>query len=259
MNAMVTWPPAGRAGNFFFMCAAAWCYAKRYGLEFSVPNHTTSEVWNPIYLQHLVHPNYTPHKPEVSIYENSFSYQELKYDPGWKNLDYNIVLRGYWQSYKYFWDLREGMLDAWGLPWHHIPDVCSVHARYGDYLVIPGKHILVDEGYLLAAIDLIKNNTGIRRFKVFSDDIALFKERHGHIYNFEYSTNGDIISDLTEMSCCHSHINSSSTFAYWAAILNRNPDKVVVTQEKWFQDGWMDEYRRPVDTSDLLPPEWIKI
>lgn len=259
MNGFVTWPAVGRAGNFFFMAAATWCYAKKHGLEWSVPGYTNSEMWNPVYLQQFVNPNYNPGLPEISVYENSFSYHELSFNESWRTMYANIIFRGYWQSYKYFWDMKNEMIDAWAMPWQHKADVCSVHARFGDYLVIPGKHIIVDEKYLREAIEVIKFTRNIYRFKVFSDDIPLFKQTLGHVYDFEYSTNNDIISDLTEMSGCHSHINSSSTFSYWAAILNRNPDKMVITQQKWFQDGWMDEYRRPVDTSDLLPPEWIKL
>ena len=252
----VSFLPAGRAGNFFFTCAAAWAYAKRHGFDFSVPKYTTSEFWSPLYLPHLQNPEYNDQQPRVIVREKHFHYAPIEFSEGWRGN--NIVLSGYFQSYKYFNEYRDEMLDAFALPWHHIPDVCSIQARFGDYLTIEGKHILVDEPYLKSAMELVTAETGIIRFKVFSDDLNYFKHNFGHLYNFEYSTNNDILSDLIEISCCHSQIGSSSTFAWWGAYLNRNPMKAVVQQGQWFQQGWSDG-NGVVDTSDLLLPEWYII
>ena len=68
------------------------------------------------------------------------------------------------------------------------------------------------------------------------------------------ATSTNEVDDLVEMSCCHSNINSSSTFSWWSAWLNRNPDKVIITQEKWFQDGWMN-----MNTEDIIPSNWHKL
>lgn len=249
---MVSFTPMGRAGNFFFECATAWAYAKGHGLEFSVPKNTSHEFWSPIYLQHLIDPSYNPSISPIVVREQAFHYNELPFEEAWRGC--SIMLHGYFQSDKYFNEYREEMLNAFALPWHPESDVCSIHARYGDYLTIEGKHIIIDEDYLLKAMRGISEYTGITRYKVFSDDIPLFKQRHGDLFNFEYSENTDILQDLIDMSCCAHHINSSSTFAWWGAYLNRSADKIVVTPHKWFQDGWDN-----ADTKDIVPQEWIKI
>jgi len=147
------------------------------------------------------------------------------------------------------------MLEAFNLPWQLKEDTCSIHARYGDYLTIEGKHIIIDEEYLLKSMSLITERTGVKKFKVFSDDIPLFKQRHGYLYDFEYSENGaDIMQDLIDASCCAHNICSSSTFSWWIYWLNRNPDKVGIFQEKWFQDGWDG-----ADTKDIYPSGVIKL
>ena len=89
---------------------------------------------------------------------------------------------------------------------------------------------------------------------IFFEMKNYFQNKFGHLYNFEYSTNSDIMQDFIEISCCHSNINSSSTFSFWGAYLNRNPEKIVITQEKWFQTGWDG-----ADTKDIIPSTWIKL
>lgn len=250
---MVGFIPAGRLGNFFFTCAAALAYSIKHGLDFTVPISTSSDFWSPIYLKHLQNPYYDPNLPTITIKEKHFHYAPIPYlkdDWWWKN----IIFSGYFQSEKYFLPQKQEVLEAFNLDWHLIPNTCSIQARFGDYLTIVGKHIVMDEPFLKKAMPIITKKTGIKKFKVFSDDIQYFKNNLGHIYDFEYSENTDIWSDFIDISCCHSHINSSSTFAWWSAYVNKNPDKVIVTDHRWFQNGWDN-----ADTKDLIPKEWIKI
>lgn len=251
---MVSFRAAGRMGNFLFEAASSYGYARRHNLEWSVPNWTTNNFWSPLYLQHLVHPEYNK-REDVLINENGMQYQEIPFKEEWRNK--NIVLNGYWQTDLYFREYREDILNLFAYPYKMIEDTCSIQARFGDYLIIEGKHILVDESYLSNAMKYVNEETGISKFKVFSDDINYFKTNFGYLYDFEYSTNG-IEQDLIEISCCHSNINSSSTFSWWGAWLNRNPEKIVVTQEKWFQDGWKDGSIL-ADTSNIVPENWIKL
>lgn len=248
----VSFIPAGRLGNYFFTCAAAWAYAKRHGMEFSAPTRTSNEFWSPIYMPHLQDLNYDNSIPTITVREKHFHYAPIDFQEEWRNN--NITLSGYFQSEKYWKEYKEEMLDAFKLDWHLNKDICSLHGRFGDYLTIGGKHILLTKEFILDAIEIIKEKTGITRFKVFSDDLNYFRNQFGNLYPFEYSTNETIWEDFIEMSCCHSHINSSSTFSWWSAYVNRNPDKVIVTSRNWFQPNWDN-----ADTSDIVPSDWIKI
>jgi len=249
---MISYLPGGRMGNALFQSAMMIATALRNGTEYSMPRQTSSSVWSPIYFPYLHNPKWQEGRVDMIIDEKQFHYVPLEYDKSWNDLQ--VVLRGYWQDQRYFKDYKDEVIAAFNLPWNHKPDICSIHARYGDYLTIPGKHIIIDDDYLKNAIDLIQDKTGIKRFKVFSDDINLFKNRHGSLYPFEYSTNDNEVDDLIEISCCASHINSSSTFSWWGAYLNKNPDKIIVTQRDWFRMGWDG-----ADTSGIIPSEWIKI
>jgi hypothetical protein len=248
---MVTFPAVGRLGNFYFECATAIAYSLEHELEFTVPFTTTSDYWSPIYLKHLQNGKYDSSLEKIEIEEKVFEYQELPFEERWR--DKNIIINGYRQSYKYFEKYRDEILYLFGHPYEK-KNVCSIHARYGDYLEIIGKHIIIDENYLTRAMKIITERTGINRFKVFSDDLQTFKNRLGHLYDFEYSSNTNETDDLIEMSCCDSHVNSSSTFSWWGAWLNQNPDKVIVTPTDWFQKGWCN-----LNTKDIVPESWIKI
>lgn len=253
---MVSFLPQGRCGNFMFEAAACIGYALKHGIAYHIPNRTTHEFYNPLYLQHLCNPSYNPHNQRIVVREKNFHYDELPFEESWGGQ--NIILNGYFQSFKYYQEYRKEVLNAFNLHWELKPDMCSIHARYGDYLIYTNKHIVVDEEYVYRAMRLVHEQIGIERFKVFSDDIPLFKQRHGHLYDFEYSANGDIMTDLVEASCCHSNIGSSSTFSYWIAELNRNPDKIKTVQSKWFVDGW-SESGLPYNTADLLDDKWVKL
>lgn len=250
---IVSFIPAGRLGNFFFTCSAAFAYAKKHGLDFSVPYRTSNDFWSPIYLHHLQNPNFVDGGNDtIIVREHQFHYSPIEFREEWR--DKNIILSGYFQSNLYFKDFEKEMFEAYKLPRNPQNDVCSLHARFGDYRTIEGKHILVDAPYIQSAIDLIISKTKLKRIKVFSDDIPFFIEQFGHLYPFEYSTNDNIWDDFIEITNCHSHINSSSTFSWWGAYANPNPNKVIITQKKWFQEGWDN-----ADTKDIIPENWIKL
>ena len=54
------------------------------------------------------------------------------------------------------------------------------------------------------------------------------------------------------MSQCQHNIIANSTFSWWGAFLNSNPNKTVVYPNKWFgPSNWK------LKTWDMFPPEWV--
>ena len=88
-------------------------------------------------------------------------------------------------------------------------------------------------------------------YLLFSDDLAWCRDnmRGDNVF---YSDARGTLEDLLQMSECHYHIIANSTFSWWAAWLDRKPDKVVIAPRQWFGPA-----ARHRNTADLLPSAWI--
>ena len=65
--------------------------------------------------------------------------------------------------------------------------------------------------------------------------------------------NGDRnYEDLFLMSQSQHNIIANSTFSWWAAWLNKNPNKIVISPLVWFADGHLDP-------RDLIPQSWRRV
>lgn len=237
---------AGRMGNFLFQAATAMAYAWKHGLEYTLPDTTNNAFHNPIYLQHLVNPKFDPNLPSVTIQEKQHTYQDLPYKSEWEGK--NIFLKGWWQTEKYFKEYRDRIIAEFGFPWKLLKNSVSVHVRRGDYLTLTEKHPPVTKEWYLKAMERFPNHN----FTFFSDEPE-WCSRNFRGKNISISTGNSEVTDLIAMSCHAHHVCSASTFSWWGAWLNQNPDKKIIIPKLWFQPG------RKEDTSDIVPESWIKM
>lgn len=238
----------GRMGNFLFQVACAITYAWRHGLEFTIPNTTKDPRNNPIYLQHLVNPRWDPALPSVQIVEQSHAFQVLPFQEAWR--DKNIILDGYWQTEKYFLEFRDRLLETFAYPWEPWKGIVSFHVRRGDYLRLAYKHPPVSLDWMHRAMALFPGY----HFLFFSDDIKWCQSVFGDRKDVTFSTGKSIEEDLIRMSWCEHHICSASTFSWWGAWLNRNPQKRILMPDWWFTPG----YQR-INTKDIVPTHWERL
>lgn len=132
----------------------------------------------------------------------------------------------------------------------------SIHVRRGDYMndfYIKILGAICDMDYYSRAIKYIKSELGDNvHFFIFSDDKEYAQDLfQSEIISFvDFNIGLDSWQDMYLMSKCKHNIIANSTFSWWGAWLNRNPQKIVVAPSKWL--SYMDH-------DDLVPSEWKRL
>lgn len=235
----------GRCGNVMFQASHCIALSFEHRTNFSFPNSTTNPKWNPLYLQHLVDPNWIQGKEDVLINELHHEWQPIEWKDEWH--DKQVVLNGYWQSEKYFKKYRNEILYLFDFPYEMKEGIVSVHIRRGDYLNLRDKHPDITKEWYEMAMAKFPGY----KFKFFSDDIPYCRQTFGHRSDCEFSANVDEISDLVEMASCEHNICSPSTFAWWGMWANKNENKKVIFPKLWFVENYH------LNTKDIVP-EWCE-
>ena len=58
--------------------------------------------------------------------------------------------------------------------------------------------------------------------------------------------------DMFLMTQCRHNIIANSSFSWWGAWLNNNPDKIVVAPMRWFNN-------KNINQANIIPPNWIRL
>ncbi|MCK9581418.1 MAG: alpha-1,2-fucosyltransferase [Methanoregula sp.] len=132
----------------------------------------------------------------------------------------------------------------------------SVHLRRGDYVSdqkTKAYHGVCEPEYYNKAVQIIKEKVVNPTFFVFSDDIGWAKSNL-NIEDSIFVSNPEIkdCEEMILMSNCKHNIVANSSFSWWGAWLNNNPEKIVIAPKRWFLD-------KKVDKNDIVPNGWIKI
>lgn len=193
------------------------------------------------------------------------------YWPAFEELRASCYLDGYWQSFLYFsssaaqlrTDFRfrlplEGENARVAEQIAAAPRSVSIHVRRGDYVSsrqTASHHGTAGVEYYRAAVALISASLiQPPQFFVFSDDIAWARASltlPADTVFVAHNTGTDSHFDMHLMSRCQHSIIANSSFSWWAAWLNRNPDKIVIAPLRWVL--------APYDTATLTPASWIRI
>lgn len=172
----------------------------------------------------------------------------------------NIYLNGYYDNYAAIY-LKESIDD---LRKEFIPqkisektqllvnevsstDSTAIHVRRSDQLHSKGH--LADLAYYKKAIEEVSRKKTNTNFYVFSDDIDWCKVQFAGLDRMKFVDNSDkddATGDFTSMMHCKNNIIAYSTYSWWAAMLNPNKDKIVISPQFY-------------DSKGFLPDEWIQL
>lgn len=176
-------------------------------------------------------------------------------------------LQGYWQSERYFVEHSSTIRSDFTFrqpPTGYSADLAriilgtaavSVHIRRGDYVnnakTLSWHGVCPPEYYLNAIENLSKRVPGARFF-AFSDDLKWVADvllpRYPDLILVDQNKGENSYNDMRLMSLCQHHIIANSSFSWWGAWLNANPDKIVIAPKHWFANG--------TETVDLIPDAW---
>lgn len=198
----------------------------------------------------------------------------------------NTSIHGYFQSTYYFNDFKEQICKELTPKQEYLDfaedyltslredgsEIVSIHLRRGDntdgtnkeYLTFYGENDIYDENsvygkYITNALKHFENQkvkflvfTGGSRTGDDKDDI-LWAKKTFKKDNFYVSETNDPMKDFAMiMSCDHNITCHLTTFGWWAAYLNTNPNKKVIAPKDYFYDQ-PSHYERP----GFFPDDWI--
>jgi hypothetical protein len=78
---------------------------------------------------------------------------------------------------------------------------------------------------------------------------------NGQVHSLTVAVNHTYVADGIVTHNCEHQIIANSSFSWWAAWMNDNPDKVVVAPKNWFGPKLAPAH--PID--DLIPEGWVQI
>lgn len=256
----------GQLGNELFIVAAAYALALDNDADAYFPELALKYTYKhediPLNLGHIFF-RCNLSKPPVSAnfvwHQPTYAYHKIPFQP-------NTQVHGYFQSEKFFAHQRKKILELFApLP----DDLKYIQSKYGKildhpctvgvqlrrYWEDPTGHLYIQYGkeYLKKAMDLFPKEA---LFILCSNDSAFAKQNipEEMIDRVVCIENEPHYIDLFLLSLCKHNIISNSTFGWWGAWLNQNPDKKVIAPAVWLNPNY-----NQLATHDIVPETWIKI
>ncbi len=274
---------AGGLGNQLFQYAIGRSQSERLGvpLKLDIEHHVkdtkreyglkyfniSAQIATPDEIRKLKHDGFFDTIVQRLFGEKQTSvcleYDYKKFHPSALTIPDNTYLAGFWQKEKYFENIQEILLKELTLKdplpsetsalveqIKHTNSV-SIHIRRGDYTLPKYAKIFYQctPEYFYSAINTIKEKVANPHFFIFSNDIEWTKTLD-FPKETTYITPGHPHDDLILMSMCKHNIIANSSFSWWGAWLNQNPEKIVIAPKHWFTED---------SPEDSVPKDWIQI
>lgn len=179
----------------------------------------------------------------------------------------SVFYDGYWQNEGNFKHIRQQVLEAFQFPkmkdelninlvkMLQQTNSVSCHVRRGDYLKDPNMCICTSD-YYVHAVAKMKELVNPDLYCIFSDDIEWCKENLSALCKgkkmvyVDWNKGQNSFRDMQLMSLCKHNIIANSSFSWWGAWLNNNPDKIVISPNTWMN-------KRVIN--DPICKSWLRI
>lgn len=191
---------------------------------------------------------------------------EYKYDNAVSKIEGNCYYEGYWQSCKYYLDIKSDIIDVFTFP---NPDEYNkqlvlniessnsvgIHVRRGDYINHKDFKGICDIDYYKRAIGKLFERSDKYFFYIFSNDIEWCKSNLELLLGNNQVTyvTGNIgknsFWDMFLMSKCKHLIIANSSFSWWGAFLNINIYNIYAPKK------WNNRYK----VNEICCPEWTQV
>ena len=287
---MLTCKLQGGLGNQLFQIFTTLSYALKYSKSFFfLNNHQLGNGENGSTIRYTYWETFLSDlKPFLKnmneipqllfIKEKSFNYEDISV-----NLSANpdIMLVGYFQSQLYFEKYKNMICKLIKLDEKKIVvkekvkidfdnvTIISLHFRLGDYKKLQDFHPILSERYYSDSISYILDKLLLN--KIYKqkqiiyfcedqdvEDVDKIIKNLKHLFpSLKFNRGNRLLEDWEQMllmSLCSHNIIANSTFSWWAAWLNQNPEKIVIAPKMWFVDQEMN-----AQTKDLIPSDWLRI
>ena len=259
----------GQLGNQLFQIATTLSYAWDHGCISVFPLLDSPEdgiSYNRDRIFFRLDPS-LPNRPFLSEYreKKTYTYSQIPFQR-------DLILSGYFQAWRYFHHHRGPLLSMFE-PSPAI--VQKLQGKYGDLIAKPNTvavhvrtwvksnhekklHPFLGFQYYRNALDSFPSSS---EFVVFSDRINWCKKNFPQFNkNFTFIEGNDGVEDFFLMTQMKDIIMSNSTYSWWGAYANRNPEKIIVAPQS-FVDPRPDPRFQIKDTylfqnEQVYLPDW---
>jgi len=239
----------GRLGNQMFQYAALRGIASHNGYDYSIPEHDI------MLTQCFKIPSTIKNKNKTSYPLEGIQFNQKYVDDCPNDVD----LYGFFQSEKYFHNVRKELLDDFtfhddvrrichsymsGL--FGYDDVIGMHVRRTDYIT-DSQFYPLSINYYKRALEHFSDDVPVM---IVSDDSEWCKEKFSGD-RFFVSTSNDMCIDLCLLSLCDYHIIANSSFSWWGSWLAES-DKTIAPKQWFSSTGKFKDW----STKDLYRSNW---
>ena len=268
----------GGLGNQLFQIFTLIAHSINTNQKFILPEKLLEcdkryTYWNSIFINLIKYISNTDSVKWNEYDEPNFHYNKLPLSSD------NLILNGYFQSYKYFDNIWEQISNIVGINelvnqtkikysnYFNEDYVISMHFRLGDYVNKQDYHPVLEYKYYQKSIELIINKTSINNFTVLyfceENDIQtvdlIISNLQNKFSELKFIKIDFAITDWEQMllmSLCNHNIIANSTFSWWGTYIGYklNENKIVCYPSKWFGPK-LSHY----NVSDLFLDKWNKI